>query len=624
MSIARSWRRPPRSRRRAGRGRSRTWSAGRRRTRGARCSPAPAPGSTRIPIGVPGARRPNRSIWLIASRLSWIAVGEEDVEVALGDVRAGVADLVGPPAAGERALDLARRAGVDPDAVRRPGAPRPRKTARTSGSGLALSANRTRYGSPVRGERGLERAGRSRRTGAGRRRTAASRARGRGPRRPAGDRAAGRPRCRARGGPTTGAGAVTDACRSVRPAGQARMPRRGHGRVRVRASDRTRPGSSGSGPSSTATPSASSSRLDAAAISAIAASNASALRADGLAEAADLADVLEGGGLQLAGRRGLVGATQGLDASAHAMRVHRISAYATARWTQPRGDAGCPRVVLVGAGVAVGLVLAVGVDVARSGGPGGWLARHRLPAPYIAAGQRIDIGGRSLYLDCRGSGSPTVVLEAGSGSDSATWAAVHDELAATTRTCAYDRPGADGATRGRGTRSPTRPRTSARCWRRRASQARSSWSATRSAARTAASSRRPTGARSPAWCSSMPSTRTSRRAGSTRSSGRCATSTGPGSTGCAPTSAVDSLDWAASEAQLRASSVAGLPSRSSWRRGRAAPRRGDQRRHRRGVAGRIRVAVARPRRPHDRVGRRPQHPGRPPRPRHRVGPAPGG
>jgi pimeloyl-ACP methyl ester carboxylesterase len=46
-----------------------------------------------------------------------------------------------------------------------------------------------------------------------------------------------------------------------------------------------------------------------------------------------------------------------------------------------------------------------------------------------------------LYLDCRGSGSPTVVLEAGSGSDSATWSAVHDAIAGTTRTCAYDRAG---------------------------------------------------------------------------------------------------------------------------------------------------------------------------------------
>src|SRR6188472_3642033 len=38
--------------------------------------------------------------------------------------------------------------------------------------------------------------------------------------------------------------------------------------------------------------------------------------------AADLADVLAGGGLQFARCRRLVGATEGLDASAHARRVH--------------------------------------------------------------------------------------------------------------------------------------------------------------------------------------------------------------------------------------------------------------------------------------------------------------
>jgi pimeloyl-ACP methyl ester carboxylesterase len=93
------------------------------------------------------------------------------------------------------------------------------------------------------------------------------------------------------------------------------------------------------------------------------------------------------------------------------------------------------------AAIALGLLLALAIDVARSGGPGVWLARHRLPAPYLAAGHRIDIGGWSLYLDCRGQGTPTVILEAGSGSDSATWTAVQDELAMTTRTCAYDRAG---------------------------------------------------------------------------------------------------------------------------------------------------------------------------------------
>jgi len=108
--------------------------------------------------------------------------------------------------------------------------------------------------------------------------------------------------------------------------------------------------------------------------------------------------------------------------------------------TAPRRR-GPSRLLLYGAAVATGLVLALGIDVARSGGPGGWLARHRLPPPYVASGHRFDIGGRALYLDCRGDGSPTVILEAGSGSDSGAWTAVHDELSTTTRTCAYDRSG---------------------------------------------------------------------------------------------------------------------------------------------------------------------------------------
>ena len=99
------------------------------------------------------------------------------------------------------------------------------------------------------------------------------------------------------------------------------------------------------------------------------------------------------------------------------------------------------RPVLVALAIPLGLLLALGIDVVRSGGFGPWLASHGLPPPYVPQGERYEIAGRSMYLDCRGTGTPTVVLEAGSGADSATWSAVHDELAATTRTCAYDRAG---------------------------------------------------------------------------------------------------------------------------------------------------------------------------------------
>lgn len=65
--------------------------------------------------------------------------------------------------------------------------------------------------------------------------------------------------------------------------------------------------------------------------------------------------------------------------------------------------------------------------------------------------QRVDIGGRALYLECRGTGSPTVVLEAGLRNRADVWSVLESPsstqtmvlpgVAAFTRVCAYDRPG---------------------------------------------------------------------------------------------------------------------------------------------------------------------------------------
>ena len=61
------------------------------------------------------------------------------------------------------------------------------------------------------------------------------------------------------------------------------------------------------------------------------------------------------------------------------------------------------------------------------------------PAPTY---RLVDIEGRIQAIDCRGSGSPTVVLDGGLGVHSGTWAGVMDELGdATFRVCRYDRPG---------------------------------------------------------------------------------------------------------------------------------------------------------------------------------------
>ena len=60
---------------------------------------------------------------------------------------------------------------------------------------------------------------------------------------------------------------------------------------------------------------------------------------------------------------------------------------------------------------------------------------------YPPPGRLVDVGGHRLHVNCAGSGSPTVILEAALGSGSPTWAWVQPEVARVTRVCAYDRAG---------------------------------------------------------------------------------------------------------------------------------------------------------------------------------------
>lgn len=62
---------------------------------------------------------------------------------------------------------------------------------------------------------------------------------------------------------------------------------------------------------------------------------------------------------------------------------------------------------------------------------------------YPPPGRLVDVDGIEMHIDCRGTGTPQVVLEAGLTSGSASWMLVHDALAEVTRVCAYDRPGID-------------------------------------------------------------------------------------------------------------------------------------------------------------------------------------
>jgi pimeloyl-ACP methyl ester carboxylesterase len=69
--------------------------------------------------------------------------------------------------------------------------------------------------------------------------------------------------------------------------------------------------------------------------------------------------------------------------------------------------------------------------------------RHEAARRYPPMGKLVEVGGgRHLQIDCRGTGTPTVVFEAGGDNlGSLAWAAVHDSVATTTRACAYSRAG---------------------------------------------------------------------------------------------------------------------------------------------------------------------------------------
>lgn len=91
--------------------------------------------------------------------------------------------------------------------------------------------------------------------------------------------------------------------------------------------------------------------------------------------------------------------------------------------------------------VAAGLVLAgliyQAIGVARD---------RRAFAPPGALG---PVGRHRLHYRCRGSGTPTVILEAGIAASSLTWSLIQPRIAVLTRACSYDRAGlawSEGAT----------------------------------------------------------------------------------------------------------------------------------------------------------------------------------
>ncbi len=88
-------------------------------------------------------------------------------------------------------------------------------------------------------------------------------------------------------------------------------------------------------------------------------------------------------------------------------------------------------------GLGVGCALIAGLALAGAGYEA--IAAGGDAQAYPPPGRLIDVGGYQLHLQCVGTGSPTVVLDAGLGGMSLDWSLVQPALSTTTRVCAYDR-----------------------------------------------------------------------------------------------------------------------------------------------------------------------------------------
>ena len=68
---------------------------------------------------------------------------------------------------------------------------------------------------------------------------------------------------------------------------------------------------------------------------------------------------------------------------------------------------------------------------------GRWRDTQRFPQ----RGHLVQAGSIRMNIDCSGQGSPTVILESGSGGPSVDWLMVQPEVAKFARVCSYDRAG---------------------------------------------------------------------------------------------------------------------------------------------------------------------------------------
>lgn len=70
-----------------------------------------------------------------------------------------------------------------------------------------------------------------------------------------------------------------------------------------------------------------------------------------------------------------------------------------------------------------------------------WYASVKAKGDYPPSGKLVEAGGYQLHIHQQGSGSPTIILEAGSGETSLSWRDIPNELAKYATVVTYDRAG---------------------------------------------------------------------------------------------------------------------------------------------------------------------------------------
>lgn len=71
----------------------------------------------------------------------------------------------------------------------------------------------------------------------------------------------------------------------------------------------------------------------------------------------------------------------------------------------------------------------------------GWNAYRAHRFRSMMPGRLVQVDGHAMRIECMGSGSPTIVLDAGLGNDGLIWGGIQPALARSTRVCSYDRAG---------------------------------------------------------------------------------------------------------------------------------------------------------------------------------------